>query len=165
MEGDITGLALDAIVNPANSQLVLGAGVAGAIRKKGGPSIQEECDKIGGIHVGGAVITTAGFLPARYVIHAVGPRMGEGEEEKKLKDATLQSLALVQKHDLSSIAFPAIGTGIFGFPMDRCAAVMLETVIGWLEHSSHKPVEVVFCLFGRESFQVFRDKLEKLLPF
>lgn len=164
MEGDITGLALDAIVNPANSQLVLGGGVAGAIRKKGGPSIQEECDKIGGIHVGGAVITTGGSLPARYVIHAVGPRMGEGGEEQKLKDATLQSLVLVQKHGLSSIAFPAISTGIFGFPMDRCAAVMLETVIGWLEAPSRKPVEVVFCLFGRESFRVFRDELEKRLP-
>ncbi|MFX1435152.1 MAG: macro domain-containing protein, partial [Promethearchaeota archaeon] len=91
-QGDITELETDAIVNAANSQLIMGGGVAGAIRRKGGPKIQEECNKIGSTYVGGAVITTGGNLKAKYVIHAVGPRMGEGNEDEKLKNATLNSL-------------------------------------------------------------------------
>src|SRR4030042_3090757 len=89
VQGDITDMAMDAIVSAANAQLILGGGVAGAIRRKGGPSIQQECSKIGGTFVGGAVITGAGNLKAKYVIHAVGPRMGEGNEDEKLKNATL----------------------------------------------------------------------------
>ena len=119
VEGDITELATDAIVNPANEFLQLGAGVAGAIRAKGGPTIQEECNKIGGTFVGGAVITTGGNLKAKHVIHAVGPRMGEGDEEQKLHNATLNSLKVTEDNNLSSIAFPAISTGIFGFPMRK----------------------------------------------
>ncbi|MFW9824672.1 MAG: macro domain-containing protein, partial [Candidatus Thorarchaeota archaeon] len=91
VQGDITELSSDAIVNAANSQLILGGGVAGAIRRKGGPTIQEECIKIGGTFVGGAVITTGGDLKAKHVIHAVGPRMGEGNEDEKLRNATLNS--------------------------------------------------------------------------
>ncbi|MDZ7261405.1 MAG: macro domain-containing protein, partial [candidate division KSB1 bacterium] len=94
VEGDITEMDTDAIVNAANAQLILGGGVAGAIRRKGGPKIQEECNKIGGTFVGGAVITTGGNLKARHVIHAVGPRMGEGDEDNKLRNATLNSLKL-----------------------------------------------------------------------
>jgi len=93
-QGDITECNTDAIVNAANSQLILGGGVAGAIRRKGGPTIQEECNKIGGTPVGTAVITTGGNLKARFVIHAVGPRMGEGNEDEKLKNATLNSLMI-----------------------------------------------------------------------
>jgi O-acetyl-ADP-ribose deacetylase (regulator of RNase III) len=95
VQGDITGLKVDAIVNAANEQLILGGGVAGAIRKKGGSSIQEECDKIGSTFVGGAVITTGGNLKAKHVIHAVGPRMGEGDEDNKLRKATYNSLKLM----------------------------------------------------------------------
>ncbi|NVM46547.1 MAG: macro domain-containing protein, partial [Candidatus Lokiarchaeota archaeon] len=113
-QGDITDLATDAIVNAANAQLILGGGVAGAIRRKGGPIIQEECNKIGGTFVGGAVITTGGNLKAKHVIHAVGPRMGEGDEDNKLMNAVLNSLKLMDEHGLKSIAFPAISTGIFG---------------------------------------------------
>jgi O-acetyl-ADP-ribose deacetylase (regulator of RNase III) len=91
VEGDITEMDTDAIVNAANAQLIMGGGVAGAIRRKGGPKIQEECNKIGGTFVGGAAITTGGNLKAKYVIHAVGPRMGEGGENEKLKNATLNS--------------------------------------------------------------------------
>jgi O-acetyl-ADP-ribose deacetylase (regulator of RNase III) len=115
VEGDITDQDTDAIVNPANAMLQLGAGVAGAIREKGGETIQEECDRLGGTYVGGAVMTGGGNLKAKHVIHAVGPRMGEGDEDTKLRNATMNSLLLAEEHDLKSIAFPAIGTGVFGF--------------------------------------------------
>src|SRR4051812_35325279 len=120
-EGDITNLDLDAIVNAANSGLILGSGVAGAIRSKGGPTIQRECDAIGHCDVGSAVITGAGNLPAKHVIHAVGPRMGEGSEREKLAGATRSSLELARENGLSSIALPAISTGVFGYPIADCA--------------------------------------------
>jgi O-acetyl-ADP-ribose deacetylase (regulator of RNase III) len=159
-EGDITEMQTDAIINAANSQLVLGGGVAGAIRKKGGPKIQQECNKIGGTFVGGAVITTGGNLKAKYVIHAVGPRMGEGNEDEKLKNATLNSLKVADDNNLKSIAFPAISTGIFGFPIQRCADIMLKTAIDYLK-SQTELQRVVFCLFGQESYQVFENQLNK----
>lgn len=158
VEGDITELDTDAIVNAANASLILGAGVAGAIRRKGGPAIQAECNKIGGCPVGGAVITTGGNLKAKYVIHAVGPRMGEGNEDEKLKNATLNSLKVADENSLQSIAFPAISTGIFGFPIERCAEIMLSTAIEFLEGAAHLQ-KVVFCLYGEEAFQTFKDAL------
>ena len=121
IQGDLTELGVDAIVNAANAHLVLGGGVAGAIRMKGGPIIQEECDRIGGTHVGGAVITGGGNLKAAFVIHAVGPRYGEGDEDEKLRRATLGSLMRATEKGLKSIAFPAVSTGIFEFPKARCA--------------------------------------------
>jgi O-acetyl-ADP-ribose deacetylase (regulator of RNase III) len=133
IEGDITEMQTDAIVNAANAQLTLGGGVAGAIRRKGGPQIQQDCNKIGGTYVGGAVITTGGNLKAKYVIHAVGPRMGEGDEDRKLKNATLNSLKIADEKTIKSISFPAISTGIFGFPIQRCAEIMLETTIDYLK--------------------------------
>ena len=162
IERDITEMDTDAIVNAANSALQLGAGVAGAIRRKGGSKIQEECDKIGGTFVGGAVITTGGNLKARYVIHAVGPRRGEGNEDEKLKNATLNSLKVAEENKLKSVAFPAISTGIFGFPLDRCAQIMLSTTIEYLKGKTDIK-QVVFCLFGRESLEIFLNELEKLL--
>jgi O-acetyl-ADP-ribose deacetylase (regulator of RNase III) len=160
VEGDITQMQTDAIVNAANAQLILGGGVAGAIRKKGGPEIQQECSKIGGTFVGGAVITTAGNLKAKHVIHAVGPRMGEGNEDQKLKNATLNSLKIADENNLKSIAFPAISTGIFGFPITRCAEIMLGSTIEYLKGQTSLK-KVVFCLFGREAYQVFEDRLKK----
>jgi len=160
LEGDITEMTTDAVVNAANAQLFLGGGVAGAIRKKGGPTIQQECNKIGGTFVGGAVITTGGNLKAKYVIHAVGPRMGEGNEDEKLKNATLNSLKLANENHLKSIAFPAISTGIFGFPIQRCAEIMLKTAIEYLK-SQTSLEKVVFCLFGQESYQVFENQLKQ----
>lgn len=160
VEGDITEMSTDAIVNAANEYLQLGAGVAGAIRRKGGPAIQRECDLIGGTYVGGAVLTTGGDLKAKYVIHAVGPQMGEGNEDEKLKNATLNSLKLADQHKLQSIAFPAISTGIFGFPMERAAQIMLKTTIGYLEGESQLK-SVVFCLFGAEAFSYFETELSK----
>jgi O-acetyl-ADP-ribose deacetylase (regulator of RNase III) len=160
VEGDITELDTDAIANAANAQLILGGGVAGAIRRKGGPRIQAECDQIGGTFVGGAVITTGGNLKAKHVIHAVGPQMGEGDEDEKLRDATLNSLKLADEHGLKSIAFPAISTGIFGFPINRCAEIMLGTTIDYLRGETSLE-RVVFCLFGRNHYDVFARQLEK----
>jgi O-acetyl-ADP-ribose deacetylase (regulator of RNase III) len=163
LQGDITEMDTDAIVNAANQNLVLGAGVAGAIRTKGGPAIQEECNRIGGAPVGGAAMTTGGNLRANYVIHAVGPRMGEGDEDEKLADATRNSLHLAKEKGLSSIAFPAISTGIFGFPKDRCAQIMLASVIEVLKKEETSVKEVVFCLWGEESLEVFEEAAKKML--
>ncbi len=162
VEGDITEMDTDAIVNAANAQLVLGGGVAGAIRRKGGPEIQRECNKTGGTFVGGAVITTGGNLKARHVIHAVGPRMGQGNEDEKLKNATLNSLKLADENNLKSIAFPAISTGIFGFDIQRCARIMLQTTIDYLRAETGLE-KVVFCLFGRDAYQVFENELKEQL--
>ncbi len=160
VEGDITELDTDAIVNAANAGLVLGGGLAGAIRRKGGPRIQAECDQLGGTFVGGAVMTTGGDLRARHVIHAVGPQMGEGDEDHKLRSATLNSLKLADEHHLQSIAFPAISTGIFGFPIQRCAEIMLRTTIEYL-HGPTRLERVVFCLFGQDNYDVFARQLKK----
>ncbi len=161
-QGDITDLETDAIVNAANSALQLGGGVAGAIRRKGGPKVQEECNKIGGTYVGGAVITTGGNLKAKYVIHAVGPRRGEEHEDEKLKDAALNSLILADRNDLKSIAFPAISTGIFGFPKDRCATIMLSTTIAYLEGPTRLE-KVVYCLYDQKTFEIFKLTLQSLV--
>ncbi|MFX1344585.1 MAG: macro domain-containing protein [Promethearchaeota archaeon] len=159
VHGDITDLETDVIVNAANAQLILGGGVAGAIRKKGGPTIQEECNKIGGTFVGGAVITTGGNLKAKYVIHAVGPRMGEGNEDEKLKNATINSLKLIDEHKLKSIAFPAISTGIFGYPIERCSKIMIDTTKEYLGGNTQID-EVVFCLFTKSDFDIFFKELK-----
>ena len=159
VQGDITELAADAIVNAANAQLQLGGGVAGAIRRKGGPAIQAECDHHGPIHVGEAAITTAGTLQARHVIHAVGPRMGtDRPEDKLLADATRNSLRLADEHNLRTIALPAISTGVFGYPIEQCAAVMLETTIQYL--TGRTGIErVLFCLFTASDLAVFEREL------
>jgi len=163
VEGDITEMQTDAIVNAANTRLALGGGVAGAIRRKGGPQIQQECNKIGGTFVGGAVITTGGKLKAKYVIHAVGPRMGEGNEDQKLKNATLNSLKLADENNLKSISFPAISAGIFGFPIQKCAEIMLKTTIDYLRGQTGLE-KVVFCLFGQDSYAVFENRLKQEIP-
>jgi O-acetyl-ADP-ribose deacetylase (regulator of RNase III) len=160
IEGDITEMDTEAIVNAANARLIMGGGVAGAIRRRGGLSIQAECLKIGRTPVGGAAITTGGKLKAKYVIHAVGPRWGEGNEDNKLKNATLNSLKLADENNLESIAFPAISAGIFGFPIERCAEIMVRTTIEYLKGETGLK-KVVFCLFGRESYAVFEKELLK----
>jgi len=160
VEGDITDLDVDAIVNPANEQLQLGTGVAGAIRRKGGPSIQEECDRIGGTPVGTAVMTGAGHLKARRVIHAVGPVMGAGDEDKKLAAAVRAALALADRRGMKSIALPAISTGNFGFPIDRAARIMLTEIHRFLQGGT-KLERVVVCLLGDEAFGVFKRELRR----
>jgi len=127
-QSDITEEDTEAIVNAANSHLQHGGGVAGAIVRKGGKVIQDESNHIGFVATGNAAITGAGNLKTKYVIHAVGPRMGEGEEPEKLRLATWNSLRLADEGQIRSIAFPAISTGIFGYPIERCAEIMLEAV-------------------------------------
>ncbi|MEM3586125.1 MAG: macro domain-containing protein [Candidatus Jordarchaeaceae archaeon] len=161
IQGDITEQDTDAIVNAANAALQMGGGVAGAIRRKGGPKIQEECNRIGGTFVGGAVITTGGNLKAKYVIHAVGPRWGEGNEDEKLKNATLNSLKLADQNKLKSISFPAISTGIFGFPMKRASEIMLKTTIEYLKGETGLE-KVIFVLYDRDSFETFSNTLKNM---
>jgi O-acetyl-ADP-ribose deacetylase (regulator of RNase III) len=160
VEGDITELDVEAIVNPANEDLQLGAGVAGAIREKGGEAIQEECNRIGHTPVGQAVMTGAGELPQKQVIHTVGPHMGEGDEDRKLASAVRSALALADRNGLRSIALPAVSTGVFGFPVERCARILLTEVHRYLQGGT-KLEKVVICLYGEETFSLFRRELRR----
>ncbi len=153
-QGDITEAQTDAIVNPANNDLLLGGGVAGAIRAKGGPQIQQECDRIGPIKVGEAAITGGGRLKARFVIHAASMRLGGRTEENDLRSSTKNALRLASERGLSSIAFPAIGTGIAGFPLARCAEVMLAEIQDHLRaHPELEQVQII--LFDRQALGEF----------
>jgi len=161
--GDITGQTTDAIVNAANSRLAGGGGVDGAIHRAGGPSIMESCRKIGGCPTGMAVITPGGLLKARYVIHAVGPvwRGGDRDEERLLKSAYRESLALASEHDLKSVAFPSISTGAYGYPIEKAARAALSTAIEYLR--DHPEIELVrFVLFSEGDFEVYRSALTDL---
>lgn len=152
IEGDITTLAVDAIVNAANEALAPGGGVCGAIHKRAGPELAEACAKLGGCETGEAKITDGFALPARHVIHTVGPVWGGGErgEGELLANCYRNALNLAGEHDLTSVAFPAISTGIFGFPPDRAALIAVRTVREVL--SGTADIErVVFCCFGAES--------------
>jgi O-acetyl-ADP-ribose deacetylase (regulator of RNase III) len=163
VSADLTERDVDAIVNAANSHLQHGGGVAGAIVRKGGKVIQDESDKIGYVPVGGAGITTAGKLKARYVIHAVGPRMGEGDEDNKLRRAINSVLALATEQGLRSISVPAISAGIFGFPKDRCAKILVAETAAFLKGKPAGALELVeFCIFDTEAYAFFRAELEKL---
>ena len=161
--GDITDLTVDALVNSANPQLILGEGVSGAILRKGGPLIQEECLAIGYCEVGEAVITTAGQLNANYVIHAVGPRMGEGSASGKLANAVRASLRLAEEHGLASVAFPAISTGVYGYPLEGCADVMLRVIVDYTFEDLHALDHVVVCLFDERALAIFQAELERKL--
>ena len=160
--GNLTAAKVDAIVNAANSDLVLGGGVAGAIRARGGPSIQAECGRIGPIPVGEAAITSGGKLPAPYVIHAASMELGGITNELGLRRATRNSLMRANENRLESIAFPAIGTGIAGFPMKRCAEVMLREIHAHLEsESTLKRVEIV--LFDQSALRIFERVFANML--
>jgi O-acetyl-ADP-ribose deacetylase (regulator of RNase III) len=153
-EGDITDEEADAIVNAANSDLILGAGVAGAIRQKGGPTIQEECHRIGPIAVGDAAVTGAGNLPARFVIHAAGMPPGGVATEESVRSAMRRSLELAGEKKCRTVAVPAIGAGIAGFPMQRCAEILLEEARAHLE-AGGSVEEIRFVLFGEPTYRVF----------
>ncbi len=153
-EGDITEQEVDAIVNAANSALVLGAGVAGAIRDKGGPSIQAECDAIGPIEVGDAAVTGAGNLKARFVIHAAGMPLGGICTDQSIRSCVARSMVLAGENACRSIAIPAIGAGIGGFSTQRCAEILLEEARMHLAGST--PLEEVrFVLFGEPTYRIF----------
>jgi len=163
VQGDITERDVDAIVNAANSLLQHGGGVAGAIVRKGGQIIQEESNKIGYTPVGTAAITVAGKLPAKFVIHAVGPRMGEGDEDNKLKSAVLSSLKLASEKGLKSISIPAISSGIFGFPRDRCANILVHEGARFLKENKKTSLNTVeFCIFDDTTLSHFRKEFENL---
>jgi O-acetyl-ADP-ribose deacetylase (regulator of RNase III) len=156
-QGDITKEKSDAIVNPANSQLQLGGGVAGAILKAGGYSIQEECNKIGNCPLGQAVITTAGNLPSKFVIHTVGPRYNiDTEPEKHLYNAVYNSLLLADKNNLNSISLPAISTGIFGYPMQEAAQVILTAIDDFIKSNPKSLKTINLVLFSKKDLEVFK---------
>jgi O-acetyl-ADP-ribose deacetylase (regulator of RNase III) len=164
IQGDITQIAVDAIVNAANSSLLGGGGVDGAIHRAGGPAILEECQLIrarqGGCKTGEAVITTAGKLPARYVIHTVGPvwNKGNAEEEQLLHNAYANSLRLAVEKNVKTIAFPNISTGIYHFPKDRAAAIAIKTVATFLE-KNESIEEVIFVCFDTENYEHYKRLL------
>ncbi|HEV2170153.1 MAG TPA: macro domain-containing protein [Candidatus Binatus sp.] len=160
-QGDLTEADVDAIVNAANNDLMLGGGVAGAIRVKGGPSIQRECDSIGQIRLGEAAITGAGLLRARHVIHAASMRLGESTSEGNLRASTRNSLKRANENSLKTIAFPAIGTGIAGFPIERCAQVMLEEVRAHLGGATTLE-RVEFVLFDERTLKAFERILNQM---
>ncbi|MEW6162275.1 MAG: macro domain-containing protein [Nitrospirota bacterium] len=163
VQGDITERDVDAIVNAANSWLQHGGGVAGAIVRKGGQIIQEESNKIGYTPVGTAVITGAGKLPAKFVIHAVGPRMGEGDEDNKLESAILNSLMLASERGLKSISIPAISSGIFGFPKDRCAEILVKEAVNYTEKDPESSLELIeFCVYDDLTLGYFKREFDKI---
>jgi O-acetyl-ADP-ribose deacetylase (regulator of RNase III) len=159
-KGDVTALDVDAIVNAANEHLQLGSGVAGAIRRKGGPAIQKECDRIGHCPVGGAVVTGGGDLSARWVIHAVGPvwQGGEAGEEALLASAVRSALERAEEVGAKSVALPAIATGVFGFPLERAAGIATGEARRFA--AAARGVErIVFCLFDERALSAFEDAL------
>ena len=168
-QGDITTLAVDAIVNAANAQLQHGGGVAAAIARKGGPVIQRESDKLIGrlgraLATGEAVITGGGKLPAKFVIHVAGPIWGDhtaAVADKLLRAAIRNSLLLADEKKLKSIAFPAISTGIYGFPLERGAKLMLKEAADYLRGDTGLE-RVIFCLFGEQTYRIFEKMLTGL---
>ncbi len=165
IQGDLTVEKVDAIINAANSQLTHGGGVAGAIVRAGGDRIQRESARLAPVEVGKAVITTGGSLPASHVIHTVGPRWGEGDEDAKLRSAVQSALEVADEHSLKSVSMPAISTGIFGFPLQRAADIIMATVTGFLNRDNHTGLkEVRICLFDQRSVEVFQQLWAKQFP-
>lgn len=160
---DLTERDVDAIVNAANSHLQHGGGVAGAIVRKGGQVIQEESDRIGFVPVGSAAMTGAGRLKTRHVIHAVGPRMGEGDEDHKLTSAIISVLKLASEKGLRSISVPAISAGIFGFPKDRCARILVGETAAFLKQHGTSLEIVEFCIFDTEAYEHFKREMGRIV--
>ena len=161
LQGDLTEMDADALVNAANNDLQLGGGVAGAIRRKGGDAIQRECDAIGSIPIGGAAITSGGNLRARYVIHAASMRLGGETTARALQLSTAHALRLASERGLTSIAFPAIGTGIAGFPIPECARIMLREVAEHLKKTTSLQ-KVYFVLFDASALSEFEKVLAEM---
>jgi O-acetyl-ADP-ribose deacetylase len=158
--GNIALSDTDAVVNAANEYLNLGAGVAGALREKGGEQIQLECNEIGFCPVGSAVITSGGTLKAKYVIHAVGPMFGEGDEERKLKSAVTSALRIAEEKGLRSITFPAIGAGFFHYPLPQCA----DAIVGAIRDAAptlQSVKQIVICLKSDRTFDTFTQVISK----
>ena len=168
IQGDITRQATDAIVNAANSGLMGGGGVDGAIHRAGGPAILEECRQIvarqGRLPAGRAVITTGGNLPSKHVIHTVGPvwHGGDKGEEELLASAYRESLKLAAENNLTSISFPSISTGAYGYPVAQAAVTALDTVVAFLRDKATSLREVVFVLFDSNTYEVYAAALQEV---
>lgn len=170
VQGDITEQEVDAIVNAANSGLKGGGGVDGAIHRAGGPAILAECKEIrreeypDGLPTGGAVATTAGELPARRVIHAVGPRWRGGDvgEAELLADAYTNALTIARREELRTVAFPSISTGAYGYPIEQAAPLALRTVVGYLRNHPDAFEEVRFVLFGDADYRDYSTALDQV---
>ena len=165
VQGDLTAEAVDAIVNAANERLAHGGGVAGAISRRGGPVVQQESTawvrEHGPVSTGSAAITGAGALPCRYVIHAVGPVWGSGDEEAKLASAVRSALDRADENGLRSVSMPGISSGIFGFPKPLCAKVMLRTIGAWLaDHPKSSVREVNACNIDALTARLFAEEAE-----
>ena len=166
IQGDITKQATDAIVNAANSSLMGGGGVDGAIHRAGGPAILEDCKRIvarqGRLPTGKAVITTGGNLQARYVIHTVGPiwHGGSGDEAELLRSAYRECLKLASENKLISISFPSISTGAYGYPVDEAAKIAVTTVVSFLKEQATSLKEVVLVLFDSRTCQSYCSALQ-----
>ncbi len=160
-QGDLTDMDTDAIVNAANNDLQLGAGVAGAIRRRGGEEIQRECDEIGSIPVGYAAITGGGKLKARHVIHAASMQLGGRTTAATLRNSVAHSLRIAAERGLKTIAFPAVGTGIAGFSMEECASILLEEAIRNLKNETSLE-KIYFVLFDDRACDVFTRAWKKL---
>jgi O-acetyl-ADP-ribose deacetylase (regulator of RNase III) len=169
VQGDITSQATDAIVNAANSSLMGGGGVDGAIHGAGGPAILEECKKIvaqqGRLPTGQAVITTGGNLKARYVIHTVGPiwHGGNRNEAELLRSAYYECLKLATENKLTSVSFPSISTGAYGYPVDEAAKIAVSAVVSFLKEQATSLKDVVFVLFDSRAYQSYRSALQVYL--
>ncbi len=161
-QGDITQMDVEAIVNAANNDLRLGGGVAGAIRRAGGTEIQRQCDEIGRIPIGEAAITGAGEMKARCVIHAASMSLGAMTSAEALRDSTRNSLLRAKEKGLKTIAFPAVGAGIAGFPLERCAQIMLEEAAAHLEGRTSVE-KIYFVLFSPEALAAFENRLNKMI--
>jgi len=160
-QGDLTEMDVDAIVNPANNDLQLGGGLAGVIRRRGGDSIQRECNEIGTIPVGGAAITSGGKLKARHIIHAASMELGGQTTTRALRGSTAHSLRIAAERGLRTIAFPAVGTGIGGFPLSECAEIMLREVAKHLKEPTTLE-KVRFVLFDDRAFAAFEKVLSEM---
>ncbi len=160
-QGDITEFDGDAIVNAANTQLILGAGVAGAIRKKGGPSIQEECKKLGPVKLGDAAVTKGGLLKVEFVIHGASMHLGGKTTDISLKDTIKSCLLKGVEREIETIAFPAIGTGIAGFPLEKCADIMLEEFKIFLTAEKHNYKTITLYLFSEKDYTKFQHIFTK----
>jgi O-acetyl-ADP-ribose deacetylase (regulator of RNase III) len=161
LQGDLTEMDVDAIVNAANNDLKLGGGVAGAIRRKGGPAIQKECDAIGAIPVGGAAITTGGDLKARHVIHAASMQLGGQTTAHALRSSTAHALRIAAQNNLKTIAFPAVGTGIAGFPLKECAEIMLREADRHLQGPTSLE-KIYFVLFDKQALAAFESVVKEM---
>ena len=156
-QGDITDLEVDAIVSSSNCELILGGGVSGAIRRKGGQSIADECNKIGTIPIGEAAVTAAGALPAKCVIHAACMSLGGWATEQGVRDSIKNALRRAEERGVKTIAFPAVGTGVAAFPVDRCAKILFQMINDHLRNGKSGIEKIYVVLLDEKKMAIFQE--------